>query len=160
MANTSLKEDFWRTNKIVHEIGAPWWLSWLSDWLQLRSWSHGLWVWAPRRTLCWQLRDWSLLRILCLPLSLSLPGSHSFFFSFFFKFFKKIIYLRERERMWVGEGQRQREAKNPKQAPGSELPAQSPMRGSNSQTARSWPEPSWSPNQLSHPGAPRTTLFS
>uniref|UniRef100_A0ABI8AJT5 V-type proton ATPase subunit a n=1 Tax=Felis catus TaxID=9685 RepID=A0ABI8AJT5_FELCA len=41
----------------------------------------------------------------------------------------------------AGEGQRQREAPNPKQAPGSELSAQSPTRGSNSRTVRSRPEP-------------------
>ena len=49
--------------------GAPGWLSWLSIPLGLRSWSHGLWVRAPCWTLCWQLRAWSLLQILCLPLS-------------------------------------------------------------------------------------------
>ena len=38
--------------------------------LQLRSWSHGSWVWAPHWALCWQLEVWSLLRILCLPLPL------------------------------------------------------------------------------------------
>ena len=36
----------------------------------------------------------------------------------------------ETEHEW-GEGQRERETQNPKQAPGSELSAQSPMRGSN-----------------------------
>ena len=46
--------------------GAPGWL---------RSWSHSLRVRAPRRALCWQLRAWSLLQILCLPLSLFLPNS-------------------------------------------------------------------------------------
>ena len=55
---------------------------------------------------------------------------------------------------WDGEGQRERETQNPKQAPGSKLSAQSPMRGLNPQTVRSWSE--WSPAliQLSHPGAP------
>ena len=42
--------------------------------------------------------------------------------------------------MQAGEGQRERETQKPKQAPGSELSAQSPMRGPNSRTARSWPE--------------------
>ena len=56
----------------VTETGAPGWLSWLSILLRLRSWSHSLWVWAPCRTLCWQLRGWNQLRILCLLLSLSL----------------------------------------------------------------------------------------
>ena len=49
----------------------------LSVRLWVRSWSHGLWVWAPYRALCWQLRAWSLLQLLCLPLPLALPCSHS-----------------------------------------------------------------------------------
>ena len=52
---------------------APGWLSQLSGQLRLRSWSRGPWVRAPRQVLCWQLGAWSLLRILCLPLSPSLP---------------------------------------------------------------------------------------
>ena len=55
-------------------LGAPGWLSRLSIWLLLRSWSHGLWVWDPHRALCWQLRAWSLFQTLRLPLSLSLPA--------------------------------------------------------------------------------------
>ena len=39
-----------------------------------------------------------------------------------------------------GEAEREREAENPKQAPGSELSAQSPMQGSNSSTMRSRPD--------------------
>ena len=58
-------------------LGVPGWLSWLSVQLWLRSWSHGSWVRASCRALCWQLRAWSLLRILCLPLSLPLPCSRS-----------------------------------------------------------------------------------
>ena len=42
-------------------------------------------------------------------------------------------FERERER----KGQREREIQNPKQALGYKLSAQSPKRGSNSQTARS-----------------------
>ena len=41
--------------------------------------------------------------------------------------------------MQAGEEQRETETQNLKQAPGSELSAQSPMRGLNPQTARSWP---------------------
>ena len=55
--------------------GDPGWFSRLSIWLRLRSWSRSSWVPAPIRALYWQLRAWSLLRILCLPLSL--PFSHS-----------------------------------------------------------------------------------
>ena len=82
--------------------------------------------------------------------------------SFFFLMF---IFETERNRAWVGEGQRERETQNLKQAPGSELSAQSPTRGSNPLTMRSWPEPTnyeivtQTPNQLSHPGAP-TNLAS
>ena len=51
------------------------------------------------------------------------------------------IFERVRDIVWAGGGaEREREAQNLKQAPGSELSAQSPTRGSNSQTARSWPE--------------------
>ena len=70
---------------VIHQIlfeslsynGAPGWLSWLSLWLQLRSWSQGCWVPAPRGALCWQLRAWSLLWILSVSLSLPLPHSQS-----------------------------------------------------------------------------------
>ena len=44
-------------------LGVPGWLSRLSFRLRLRSWSHGLWVRAPCRALCWQLKAWSLLQI-------------------------------------------------------------------------------------------------
>ena len=55
------------------ESGTPGWLSRLSIWLWFRSWSCGSWVQAPRWVLCWQLRAWSLLWILYLPVSLSAP---------------------------------------------------------------------------------------
>ena len=52
-----------------------------------------------------------------------------------------IVRERERERestrAEASEGQRERETQNLKQAPGSELSAQSPTWGSNSWTARS-----------------------
>ena len=60
------------------------------------------------------------------------------------------IFETQKDRAWAGEGQRGRETQNPKQALGSELSAQSPMRGSNSRTARSWPEPK-SDAQLTEP---------
>ena len=56
---------------------------------------------------------------------------------FFFSFLNFHLFLRERERERAGEGQRERETQNPKQAPGSELSAQSPTWGSNSQAVRS-----------------------
>ena len=55
----------------------------------------------------------------------------------------------------MGEGQRERETQNRKQAPGSEPSAQSPTQGSNSRTARSWPGWSRTLNRLRHPGAPK-----
>ena len=54
-------------------IGAPGWLSRLRVRLQLRSQSHSSWVRALRQALCWLLGAWSLLQILCLPLSLPQP---------------------------------------------------------------------------------------
>ena len=53
------------------------WLSRLNFWLPLRSWSHGLRVWAPCGALCRQLRALHLLLILCLQLSLPLPHWHA-----------------------------------------------------------------------------------
>ena len=47
------------------------------------------------------------------------------------------IFEREKGRVQAGEGQRERETQNPKQAPGSDLSAQNPRWGSNSQTTRS-----------------------
>ena len=47
------------------------------------------------------------------------------------------IFEKERARMQEGEGQREGETQNQKQAPGSERSVQSPTRGSNSQTVRS-----------------------
>ena len=44
---------------------------------------------------------------------------------------------RQRERVRAGEGQRERETQNPRQAPGSEPSAQSPMQGSKPQTVTS-----------------------
>ena len=66
--------------------------------------------------------------------------------------FFMFTYFRERDRqnMSGGGAERERETQNPKQAPGSELSAQSPMRGLNSQTLRSGPEPK-SDAQLTEP---------
>ena len=58
---------------------------------------------------------------------------------FIIMIFNVYLCLRETERqsMRGGGAERERETQNPKQAPGSELSAQSRMRGSNSQTVRS-----------------------
>ena len=70
----------WRTLKVItkfHTFRAPGWLSLVSVWLWLRSWSHSSWVQVPHWALCWQLRALSLLWILCFPLSLPLLPSCS-----------------------------------------------------------------------------------
>ena len=65
---------------IFNVLGVPEWLIRLSVQLRLRSWSHGSWVWTPCRSLCWQLRAWSLLWTLCVSLSLC-PSPVSLFLS-------------------------------------------------------------------------------
>ena len=89
----------------------------------------------------------------------SLYLSVSVFVCFFFKHL--FVFETERDRARAGEGQRERKTQNPKQAPGSELSAQSPTWGSNSQTARSWPQPELKPklSWLSRPGAPHPHGF-
>ena len=56
-------------------------------------------------------------------------------------FFLIFLFGRQRDRVQAGEGQRERETQNRKQAPGSELSAQSPTRGSNQRSMGSWPGP-------------------
>ena len=61
--------------------------------------------------------------------------------------------------MWAGEGLRERETQNLKQAPGSKLSAQNLTQGSNSWTARSWPEQrSNAYKQNEPPRSPRLVL--
>ena len=67
--------------------------------------------------------------------------------------------MRQRDRAWMGEGQRERETQNLKQAPGSELSAQSPTRGSNSRTSRSWPEPKSDASPTEPPRRPTLLMF-
>ena len=54
----------------------------------------------------------------------------------FFNFFYVYLFLRQRETEHEQGRVRERETQNLKQAPGSELSAQSPTWGSNSRTAR------------------------
>ena len=65
----------------------------------------------------------------------------------------------ERDRAWVGEEQRKRETQNSKQAPASKLSAQSPMRGSNPQTVKSWPEPKLGTQRTEPPRRPNFAYF-
>ena len=58
-------------------------------------------------------------------------------------FFNVYLFLKERkrDRVQAGEGQRERESQNLKQAPGSGLSAQGPTWDLNLWTGRSGPEP-------------------
>ena len=47
------------------------------------------------------------------------------------------MFIFERDSARVGEEQKERETQNPKEAPGSELSAQSPTWGLNARTSRS-----------------------
>ena len=78
------------------------------------------------------------------------------FLNFFLCLF---IFETERDTAWTGEGQRERETQNRKQAPGSEPSAQSPTRGSNSRTARSWPEPKSDAQPTEPPRRPYFHIF-
>ena len=82
-----------------------------------------------------------------------------YFFKFFYMFY---LFLREREReresMSRGGAERERETQNPKQAPSSELSAQSQTWGSNSWTMRSWPELKSDASPTRPPGHPRDFL--
>ena len=68
------------------------------------------------------------------------------------------IFERERERERARKGQREGDRGS---KAGSELTAESPMRGLNPWTTRSWPElrSSQTLNWLSHPGAPTRQLL-
>ena len=57
------KSTLWSSNnttgyllKEYENTGVPGWLSQLSIWLWLRSWSHSSWIQAPHRALCWHPR--------------------------------------------------------------------------------------------------------
>ena len=70
------------------------------------------------------------------------------------------IFGTERDRAWAGGAERERETQNQKQAPGSELSAQSPTRGSNPWTVRSWPEPKSDAQPTEPPRSPRLALLT
>ena len=62
---------------------------------------------------------------------------------------------RQRHRVQMEEGQRERETQSSKQAAGSKLSAQNPMWGTNSRTARAWPES----KPVAQPTEPPRRLF-
>ena len=71
------------------------------------------------------------------------------------KIFFMFIFERERQSV-MGEGQRERETRNPKQVPGSEPSAQSLMQGLKSRTVRCRPELKSDASPTDHPSASRT----
>ena len=75
-----------------------------------------------------------------LNLSPDLWSFQPLFLSFFLFLFYIYLFLRDRERQSTSRGGAERDTQNPKQVPGSELSAQSPMQVSNPWTVRSWPE--------------------
>ena len=76
-----------------------------------------------------------------------IPNGHLFFFN---------VYFWEKETEYEQRGAKREETQNLKQASGSELSAQNPTQGSNSQTARLRPEPK-SDTQPTEP--PRHPMF-
>ena len=54
----------------------------------------------------------------------------------YINFFLMFVFERQGDRAQVGEGQKERETQKPKQAPGSELSAQSPTWGWDSPAKR------------------------
>ena len=75
-------------------------------------------------------------------------------------FFNVYLFLRERQRQSTSGGGsgRERETQNLKQAPGSELSAQSPTQASNPRTARSWPELKSDAQLTEPPRCPRALM--
>ena len=69
------------------------------------------------------------------------------------------IFESQRQSANRGGAERERERQNQKQAPGSELAAQSPTRGLNSQTVRSWPEPKSDAQPTEPPRHPNIMLL-
>ena len=132
------------------QITLPWKLSRLTISYSVFLRKHTFWcilIYFGSVFIC---RLWSFVfhytrRVLCILFSIICCiwfGYLEFIYLFIKKIFFYIdLFLRERDRVWAREGQRERETQNPKQTPGSELLAQSPMRGLNPWTMRSWPEP-------------------
>ena len=72
-----LTDGFGNTQTLIKMVSRGAWVAQLVKRLtRLGSPSHGLWVRASRRALCWRLGPWSLFQILCLPLSLCPSQAH------------------------------------------------------------------------------------
>ena len=147
------------------EIWGAWWLSWLSEHptsakVMISWWvrsSHQVSL-SPLRASHWQCRGcmgFSLspfpsapceilsvsLSSLSVPFTLCPLLTHALFLSLKKKWMKVFLclFIFERERVWAGEGRRERETQNPKQL--QALSCQ--HRGSNPQTVRSRPVRPW-----------------
>ena len=84
------------------------------------------------------------------------PGWLSLSLFYFYLF----IYFFFWERECKQGRDRERETENSKQAPSSELSAQSPMWGSNWWTSRSWPEPKLEAQPTETPRCPKVSLLT
>ena len=91
--------------------------------------------------ICRLYRNGTILHVAFSDIFFLNPGSFKFLFIYLFIHLFILIFnlylKRKRKRMCEWERDRGRWRQNPKQAPGSELSAQSPTRGSNSRTVRS-----------------------
>ena len=89
--------------------------------------------------------------------SFSLSFYSQFSFLFFFLFFNVYLFLRES----VSRGGAERDTHTESKAgSSSELSAQSPTQGSNSQSVRSWPEPKSDTQPTEPPRHPNKTICS
>ena len=96
-------------------------------------WGVALWLWLSCRD------SLSFSQSANLGVWFELPVCFLSFFFFFFNF-NVYLFLRERESTSGGGSEREGDTESEEQTAGPEPSAQSPMRGSNSQTVRSWPE--------------------
>ena len=81
------------------------------------------------------------------------PKAYVLYLFIFSTFIYLFIYFWDRERQSMNGGGAEREGDTESET-GSKPSAQSPTRGLNSRTARSWPGWSRTLNRLRHPGAP------
>ena len=92
-----------------------------------------IWCHKLKAVISWRAAVMCNLKLSMSYNSLDYVGLKNLFLMFIY------FWKRERERQSVSWGGSERETQNTKQAPGSELLAQSLMRGLNSWTMRSWP---------------------
>ena len=101
---------------------------------------------------------WWLLLSCSFVIHLKNAGKYSTLLKLKKNFFWCLLFIFEIETEYE-QGRGRERKQNPKQAPGSELSAQSLVWGSNSRAVRSWPSQSRMLNWLSYPGAPLLRIF-